>query len=320
MSGRPLVVYHADCHDGFCAAWVLSKLYPDAEFLPAKYGDPRPKAPGRKVVIADFSYPRAATLELVAEASEVVVLDHHKTAEEALRRLADEAERLYGLPRPTVVFDMTKSGARLAWEYSGSIASARGRADGFFCVYDERTGKQIQLPSPWLVDFTEDRDLWSWKLPDSKAVNSCLRSYPLDFKVWDGLAEASTTATGYEQSSWQRDSAYQWQAIVAGGKAVLRAEGQLVAKHVAEAFETTVRGHKVLAVNATCLVSEIAGELAKDLPFGCCFQILPDGSQKWSLRSREGGADVSEVAKSFPGGGGHRNAAGFTVGPGVSVA
>ena len=68
--------------------------------------------------------------------------------------------------------------------------------------------------------------------------------------------------------------------------------------------------HNTPPVNATVLFSDIAGELAKDRPFGACYFDRGDGKRQWSLRSRDGGIDVAEVAKAN-GGGGHRNAAGF---------
>jgi len=58
------------------------------------------------------------------------------------------------------------------------------------------------------------------------------------------------------------------------------------------------------------LFSYIAGELAKDRPFGTYYIDRHDGKRQWSLRSRDGGVDVSEIAKAH-GGGGHKQAAGF---------
>ena len=46
-------------------------------------------------------------------------------------------------------------------------------------------------------------------------------------------------------------------------------------------------------------------------PFAACYWDPPDG-RVFSLRSAEGGYDVSEIAKAY-GGGGHKNAAGFTM-------
>lgn len=98
--------------------------------------------------------------------------------------------------------------------------------------------------------------------------------------------------------------------LVAQGSAILRREQQIVDSHVSFARETHIGGHKVLCVNATVLSSEIAGALAENRPFGVCWFERGDGKRVYSLRSRDGGVDVSEVAKMY-GGGGHRNAAGF---------
>ena len=52
-------------------------------------------------------------------------------------------------------------------------------------------------------------------------------------------------------------------------------------------------------------------KMAKGKPFAACYWDTPKG-RVFSLRSSDDGADVSEVAKQY-GGGGHRNASGFTV-------
>jgi oligoribonuclease NrnB/cAMP/cGMP phosphodiesterase (DHH superfamily) len=263
-----LVIYHGGgCFDGFCAAWVLHKRFPDAEFVAARYGEPPPhhsRLSGKAVIIADFSYKRDVLAGMSQVCNSITVLDHHKTAEAELGGLT--------LPGLSVTFDMNKSGGRLAWEYI-----------------------QLGTPSPWLVDYTEDRDLWRWALPDSKAVNANLRTYAMDFETWDYL-------------EFMGDKAFR--AFVGQGDAILRCERQVIDQHVRNAREIDIAGYRVKAVNATTLFSEIAGELAEGGPFGACYFDRGDGKRQWSLRSRDGGVDVSEVAKRF-GGGGHRNAAGF---------
>ena len=262
------VIYHANCWDGFCAAWLLGKEFPGAAFHAAHYGTEPPDVAGRDVYVVDFSYKRPAMVALAAAAKSLTVLDHHKTAEEDLAGLTEECNRLYGVV-PNVVFKSDRSGGRLAWEY----------------LYG---GKE----SPWLVDYTEDRDLWRWALPHSREVNAALRSYPLDFSAWNELSGRDPLSLAPE------------------GAAILRAEAQVVAAHVRNAREVELAGHRVLCVNATTLFSEVAGELARGRPFGACYFDRGDGVRQWSLRSRDGGVDVSEVARAM-GGGGHRNAAGF---------
>lgn len=279
----PVVIYHAGCWDGFCAAWLLWKCFQDAVFHAAHYGtDPPPEAEekDRRLFVVDFSYPRNVMFRLGAMRhadSVMTVLDHHKTAEAALDGLRDEM-LMNNVGDCEVIFDMQKSGGRLTWDYI-----CCGEINGLRFNPDKR---------PWIVDYTEDRDLWRWELGESRAINAGLRSFPLDFATWDMLHEAGT------------------KPLQADGTAILRREQQIIDDHIRHAREIEMDGHKILAVNATVLFSDIAGELAKDRPFGACYLDRHDGKRQWSLRSREGGIDVSEIAKNH-GGGGHRNAAGF---------
>ena len=272
---RRIVIHHGGaCADGFCSAWLFSKAFPDAEFVAAKHGEPPPDVRGAHVYVVDFSYPHDVMARMVRDTGgEFVVLDHHKTAERELAGLEGHYH-----------FDLNKSGARLAWEFlleHGLLSLDFLARFGF----DD---------PPWLVRYTEDRDLWRWELKRSREVNAALRSYPLTFAAWDSL---------HARAHW---------GLVPEGEAILRAQAQAVERHVRNAAEVEIGGHKVLCVNATDLQSEIAGELAEGRPFGACYFDRADGLRVYSLRSRDGGIDVSEVARRF-GGGGHRNAAGFQV-------
>jgi len=262
-----LVLFHASCADGFCSAWICHGANPDAEFVAMQYGDEPPDVTGRDVLILDFSFPRAILLEMKSKAESLVVIDHHKTAAEALTGL------------DFCIFDVVKSGGRLTWE--------------FFHPTEK---------SPWLVDYTEDRDLWRWKLPQSRQINAGLRVEEFDFSVWDELA-SSTDFRDY---------------CATAGTAILRAESKTVQDHIKRAYEVEIDGYRVLMVNATTLVSEIAGELAKNRPFGVCWFETEKQDRVYSLRSTGPGLDMPEgidvsVISKAHGGGGHKNAAGFTV-------
>lgn len=269
----PLVIYHANCWDGFCAAWVARKALGEIEAVPAHYGTPPPDVRGRVVYMLDFSYPRDVMDRLLTEARRTVVLDHHHTAMTALDGLHCPEQGM------DVIFDMTKSGARLTWLW--------------FTMEGYALWTPHQPRAPWLVDYTEDRDLWRHALEGTEEINAALRSYPLDFELWDQLEQKDPRSTLYYE-----------------GKAIRRVERQYVDTHILHAREIEMNGHRIKAVNATVLFSEIAGELAKGQPFGACYFDRFDGKRQWSLRSDENGIDVSEIAKSH-GGGGHKHAAGF---------
>ena len=80
-----VVLYHADCSDGFGAAWALWKKYPKAKYQPVKHGFPPPtNLAGRHIVMVDFSYSRPALETMAQQAASLQVLDHHITAQDAL--------------------------------------------------------------------------------------------------------------------------------------------------------------------------------------------------------------------------------------------
>lgn len=153
---RTYVLYHAHCPDGFGAAWAAwLKLGDAATYLPCAYGCGLPDIDaGAAVYIVDFSFARADLEALRARVQLLQVIDHHKTALEALDGL------------PYVIFDMAKSGAVLTWEYFH------------------------QCPAPELLQYVQDRDLWQWQLADSKKINLGLwRATERTFEAWSALHE-----------------------------------------------------------------------------------------------------------------------------------
>lgn len=157
---KKLVIYHANCNDGFCAAWVAWRRYPDAEFHGANYNQSPPDVAGRDVLIVDFSYPRNILLQMHKVAASLRVLDHHKTAQADLEGLA------------FCLFDMNRSGAGLAWDE----------------LMESQDGLMTKLPRPWVVDAVEDRDLWRWTYPSSKELNAAITTWPRDFDFWNAHA------------------------------------------------------------------------------------------------------------------------------------
>jgi oligoribonuclease NrnB/cAMP/cGMP phosphodiesterase (DHH superfamily) len=279
----PLVIYHANCWDGFCAAWLTRKAFGHIEGHAAHYGTPPPEVSGRVVYMLDFSYPREVMNTVATDARRLVVLDHHKTAQSALDGLHEPESGI------DVWFDLEKSGGRLTWEWFWDHVFAQQAIDDRFWPLAVRRDR-----APWLVDYTEDRDLWRHALPETEAINAALRSHPLDFDLWDQFAQKDPVSTlAYE------------------GRAIRRREQQIVSDHVRNARIENFDGTwTVPIVNATTLFSEIAGELAKGHPFAACYFDRQDGKRQWSLRSADDGVDVSEIAKAH-GGGGHTHAAGF---------
>lgn len=263
-----IVIYHAGCADGFCAAWLLHKAFPDATFHPANYGTPPPDVTGQDVIIADFSYKRPVMIEIIKAAKWVVVLDHHKTA-------AAELEGLRDYPNTHITFDMDHSGGKITANYLLTRLLIDSDAYG-----------------SWLVDYTQDRDLWTWEFWQSKAVNAGIAAYKFDFAIWDELDRRGAEELAVE------------------GNAILRYQEGIIEGLTEKAEIRRIAGHEVPVLNTTTLISEIGNVLSKSFPFSATYFDRQDGQRVWSLRSQPDGLDVSVIAKSF-GGGGHPRAAGF---------
>ncbi len=159
MRERPLIIYHANCTDGFAAAWAAYLRYGEkAEYLPGVYQELPPEVGGRDVLLVDFSYKRPTMLKMAERANSIRVFDHHATAEQELAGL------------PFAVFDMKRSGAGITWdELNGGVR-------------------------PWVIDYVEDRDIWAWKLPRSKDVNAFIASTPHEFIAWDLMSSLPVEA------------------------------------------------------------------------------------------------------------------------------
>jgi uncharacterized protein len=271
---QPLVIHHSPCLDGFTAAWAMWLKHPDAEFVPGVYGQDPPDCTGRDVYLLDFSYKRGVMLSIVEVAKSVLVLDHHKTAAAEINPLLG-----HGVEG---IFDMDKSGARLAWEYF-------------------HPGVAV----PRLVHYVEDRDLWRFSLWGSCEVNAALFSYDYSFEQWSRLSE------GMQRSI---DGPIGLDMFITAGEAILRKQD----KDVRELIGMTKMRRSIGGVMVPCanlpytLASDAANLMAEGEPFAATYYNDADDHAVFSLRSREGGVDVSEVAKLY-GGGGHKHAAGFRI-------
>ena len=266
-----LVIYHHNCADGFSAAWCFHHAYqrsnarPAPEFVGGRYGHAPPDCTGRHVYLVDFSYKRDVVAQMLQQAASVTLIDHHKTA---LEDLAD-------LPGLRTYTDLDRSGATLAWDY----------------LFPGE-------PRPLLLGHIEDRDLWRFKLPHTREIQSMVFSLVYSFETWDKLMAAD---------------AADLLAMTVQGAAIERKHRKDVAELVTTCRRRIVIGeHQVWAASLPHTMASDAGEaMCQGEPFAAVYWDTADHRQ-FSLRSRDGGLDVSAIAASF-GGGGHRNAAGFRV-------
>lgn len=291
---KPLCIYHGKCADGFTSAWAVWRALPDTEFYPGVYSEPAPDVTGRDIIMVDFSY-KAGVIETMRNtARSILILDHHKTAQADLETFGTIGE--YGEDWPTwlasvqtmtdanpqlcptaCLFDMDRSGAGITWD--------------FF---------HPDTPRPALVNYVEDRDLWRFKMEASREVSAYIFAHEYTFAFWDDMAKVMADPNGL-------------QTVFSMGAAIELKHH----KDVAELVEVCKRrmkigGQEVWGASIPYTLTSDAGNLMSEgEPFAACYWDTPKG-RVFSLRSKPEGADVSEVAKGY-GGGGHKNASGFTV-------
>jgi len=188
-------------------------------------------------------------------------------------------ENLVDLPENVrLIVNLNKSGCILTWEY-------------FF-------GTTTEEPPP-LLRHIQDRDLWQFKLPNTNLITLALSSYDCDFDVWSDIINTVGIGT-----------------LVNEGKTLNRK----YQKDLYSLIELTKRnlwigGQTVPAANVSHQYASDVGNIMVQETLGAAFAATYYDTAEWrifSLRSVDGGMDVSEVAKLY-GGGGHKHAAGFRV-------
>lgn len=286
---KTVCIYHGNCMDGFTAAWVMRKRWQDkAEADTKLYGaTPEPEP----IWIAGV-YQRPVPLASL-EGKDVYILDFSYKRADMLEILKVARSVVWIDHHKSAILDMVDVTAEHLETYLDLNRSGAGLAWDYFFPND---------PRPQLVNLVEDRDLWKFAIPFSREINASLFSHVYNFETWDELEIAC------EDHNKNID-------LVTEGVAIER-------KHFKDINELLpictrhirIAGHIVPAANMPyTMVSDAGNILAQRNPslFGICYYDGMDG-RNFSLRSVEGGMDVSLIAKQF-GGGGHAKSAGFRV-------
>ena len=267
----PLILYHGrNCPDGFGAALAAWLYYGDqAEYVGLDHGDVKtvddlPPVQGRAVYILDFSFANEVMAAIDERAAKLVMLDHHKSAAEKLTGFACRCG--------VVHFDMSKSGARLAWEFFHPHA-----------------------PIPALLQYVEDRDIWKWEFAESAAFLSALDMEEQGFARWREIADFTPE---------------QLQQFMVRGEAMDQKYRKLCADIAEGAQPLVFNGIAGLVVNAPGMFHSLVGDIlsAKTGTFALMWSAGEKGV-KVGLRSQRN-FDCIALAESM-GGGGHAQACGF---------
>lgn len=266
-----VVAYHANCTDGLAAAAVVLAALDHThcgKFVPVQYGQPLPEVitrGGDSILFVDWCPEPEQIAGLQEGWKDWFVIDHHKSREWIAEKYPEHA-----------VFAGDKCGAVLTFEWL-------------------HPGK----PLPEMLLYVQDRDLWQWKLPDSRAVSAALAQEDRDVDRFCRLLTDFNAAQ-----------------VIAKGEILLASRTRAAQSLASKAFRVgSDYGDGFYAVNATADMSEVCEEMLKlypEIQVACAFFQLDPHNVQLSFRSRSHAPtwiNALGMAQYF-GGGGHEHAAG----------
>lgn len=259
-----LVIYHSNCADGFGSAYAFWKWIGNkADYYPGRYQEPPPDVKNKIVYLVDFSYKKEVIEEMLKDAYSIIIIDHHASAIENLKDINH--------PNFHKFFETSQSGAYMSWQY---------------CFKTE--------PPP-LIQHIQDRDLWKFKLENTREISAALFSREWTFEGWDEIVNNGMDLLITEGKALERQRKKDLDMLLKIGTRSM-----------------IIGGYEVPSAAMPPMFTSDAGNImAKDHPFSACYYDSPH-YRNFSLRSEANGLDVSKIATLY-GGGGHPRAAGFKV-------
>jgi oligoribonuclease NrnB/cAMP/cGMP phosphodiesterase (DHH superfamily) len=271
---KPIVIYHANCLDGFTAAWAFYDKYGDTmEYVPGVYQGTVPDVTDRHVFLVDFSYKRDIVEAMLLIAKSVTLIDHHKSALEDLWDLETKGLNVSQS-------SLSRSGAVLAW------------------LYVNRPNVKI----PKVIQHIQDRDLWLFEKEGTKEICAYLYNKLGDTTLKDWGQYMAPRATAY--SNMVSIGA----ALVEDHTKLAVSAAKYTRPITLGGVEVPMVNCMPFAS------SEVGNILAMENPFGVTYIDMKDcrNFSLRSDKSNPNAVDVSKIAQQY-GGGGHWAAAGFRV-------
>jgi hypothetical protein len=297
-----LVVYHDNCTDGFCAAWIASHFVPGVALAAASYTPESQETvvkvvKDKRVLFVDWCPDEEYLDQVVERAAGVVVLDHHVSR-----------KPLQSDDRPWLVVDDDRSGAGLCWDYFTGLViddpfnpledPPQARCNKCRAAFDLEPGSECPKAEdpyvlcegnlepwapapmqifnaakrPWPVEYVQDRDLWRFQMDQSQIINASLWCMPKQFPVWDQLFDLDR------------------EELLRRGAAIIFYQKMLVDEAVGSASYVELLGYPGVAL-ASCsppLASEVGSALCKDddVPFAVMYSTDSRGRLKLSVRTK----------------------------------
>lgn len=268
------IIYHNSCPDGFACAFLFWNYHYNYSELP------RPKI---EFFAADYG-----TLPPNLQDCHLVLADfsYKRPVLEQIKKVA----------LSITILDHHESEEKDIVDFSNNYPDVKyifdNKKSGSGIVWDLLYPEDEIAP---LIAHIQDRDLWQFCLPKTREVLATLASYPMDFGSWLTCFNSDIND------------------LIAEGKVIRRYQQEVGKTILRNTHRTTFDKYNGIPI-VNCpwfLISEIVGTLSQGEMFAMGY-FDSNTRRHFSLRSQKSGINVYEIARRY-GGGGHRNAAGFTV-------
>lgn len=249
----------------------------------------------------DFSTSIDNYLKILENGHSINVIDHHVSARKTLIEHSDKLGSLVVLNDTILEIAATESS-----NFTATVNTTGCGASLYFNVTKstifndnqcEFGTKQFRIRFYDVMERVEDRDLWKYECTDTDIIANMLKG-----KDPDQVIELLKNSEMYDKEYISSEAIVNYQETVNKSAA-------------SKAFEIQFQGYTVPVVNTGngISISKVGEELytTRDIPFCIMFFITKD-TMVCSLRSAKNGVLVNEIAEKF-GGGGHPNAAGFSL-------
>lgn len=233
----------------------------------------------RLLIVIDLSIPSDMIKHFQQNGWRVVVIDHHASAPGIVGEEFAASEDFIYSPN-----ELSGAGLALKWIDDLKLAITAG----------ERR----------LIQYVQDRDLWTWKLPLSRAVSNVITHTKLDPQAWSSLVGRFST-----EFAEVANEGYAMQTVLDEQLRRLTGNNLVAWIPVRDKIQVPI-------VNTPILISEIGEIMAQkgNNPLGLAIMwyVTAQGNIACSFRSREKDGKIFDCAKFAEkfGGGGHKPAAG----------
>lgn len=293
MEDLDICVYHSNCSDGISSAWCIQQKYPDIAYIGMKAGKDIPNKylftyNNKSIIFVDICPSKISLEYLLENAKHITILDHHKTNKDFITK--------YSNNKLSVKFDMNLSGCQLSWNY----------------IYPN-------IERPWFIDYIADRDLWTFKLPNSRLINMALFEFDyINFKGLDKLYKKYNTENEKEK--------FFENTLLPNIKIINEKNNKIIENTIQRASKAKITINDItyiiwISFSTLGILKSDLGNRLMNIEFNDDTEPdfvavveynFPNDEWWYSLRSKSDKTDVSVIAKYF-GGGGHPCASGFTL-------